>query len=264
MPSQARSGDRPIAALVGDRPLVWRRVLADAILGKLDAVSFWQDWQDWWYTLLSLGLRLPIVAHLGLRPLGMQRTYARLQPGQDFSYASWIEAIRAGRTCVTLGPFLTFTVNGADPGACVELDREGDVVRIRAEAVSRKYFHELVILQDGNEIVQQQAQLDGLFHAEIDTEHRVTRSGWLAARCFGKPDAEGQSVDAHTSPVYVQVDRQPPPVDAEAAETVIGMLDRTLAWVNRYADCPTPKDRERLAKVFVEAKRVLESRRDGR
>ncbi len=104
--------------------------LADAILGKIDAVSFWQNWRDWWYTLLSLGLRLPIVAHLGLRPLGMQRTYARLQTGQDFSYTSWIEAIRAGRTCVTWGPFLTLTVNGADPGGCIDLEREGDVVRI--------------------------------------------------------------------------------------------------------------------------------------
>ncbi len=132
-----------------------------------------------------------------------------------------------------------------------------------AEAVSRTYFHELAIICDGEEIVQQAARLDGLFHAEIDIEHRVTTSGWLAAACLGKPDDQGKcQADAHTSPVYVRVARQPPSVHTVAAETVLGMLDRTLGWIQRYADCPTAKDRERLASVFLEAKRTLQSRGD--
>ena len=38
--------------------------------------------------------------------LGRPRTYARLPAGTAWSYASWIEAVRAGRTFVTLGPLL--------------------------------------------------------------------------------------------------------------------------------------------------------------
>jgi hypothetical protein len=238
-------------------------VLADAILGKIDAVSFWEDAVDWWYTLLSMGLRLPIVANLLLRPLGMQRTFARLQSGQEFSYANWIEAIRAGRTAVSWGPFVTLTVNGHDPGACVDLDHGDKQIEIRAEATAREAFDELQIVHDGDIVLRGHPRRDGVFQARLAADHALTRSGWLAARCTGLATSPTQNIDAHTSPIYIRVDGQPPPVDVDAIRRVIYMLDQTLGWVQSDAECPTPKDRERLASVFLEARRVLEARIAG-
>jgi hypothetical protein len=235
--------------------------LADTILGKIDAVGLGELFVGsikWWYTLLSLGLRAPVVAGIPTRPLGqISRTYARLQSGQECTYAHWIEAVRAGRTVVADGPFLTMIINGEDPGASIDLGGAGAVVKVRAEVMSREDFHQLEIVRDGTVVMTQASRRDGLFHAEIDTELPVEHSGWLAARCTDKPYPDFQQVHAHTSPVYLRIDHRPPPVDPEAVRTVTELLDRTLKWVERDALCETPKDRERLANVFREAKQVL-------
>lgn len=235
--------------------------VADVLLGKIDAVGLGGETLPTcqaalWQNLLALGLRLPAVAEpTDRRPLGYTRTYARLQPGQDFSYANWIEAVRAGRTLVTRGPFLTLTVNDTDPGACVEADRAGAILRVRAEAVSHTPFHEIALVRDGIEVVRSSAQLDGdrLYRAKLDAEIMITKSGWFSAMCLGRPQDGMQPVEARTSPTYVRVERQPPPVDAEAVQSITGMLERTLAWVQRDADSPHPCHRERLAKVLVDA-----------
>src|SRR5207244_910920 len=93
---------------------------------------------------------------------------------------------------------------------------------------------------------------DRMFHAEIEVECPIAHSGWLAARC-----TRGDYTDAHTSPIYLQVAGQPPPVRSADVDTVIGLLDRTLGWVERHARCETPKEHERLARVFLDAKELL-------
>ena len=48
------------------------------------------------HALLNAGFRIPLVGgsdkadNLGI--LGRRRTYARLEPGQEFTYKNWIEA----------------------------------------------------------------------------------------------------------------------------------------------------------------------------
>jgi hypothetical protein len=235
--------------------------LADLILGKIDAVGLGEMYVgsiQWWYTLHTIGVRVPIVAGIPTRPLGLiSRTCARLQPDQEFDYANWIEALRAGRTAVSRGPYLTLTVDGNDPGTSVDLAAKDAIVRVRAEAKSLSEFHQLEIIHEGAVVLTQAPRTGDVFQAEIDAHVRVTQSGWLAARCTDRPQAGIQGLHAHTSAVYVRVDHQPPPVDPEAVRTVLELLDRTLAWVERDANCPTSKDRERLADVFLQAKQVL-------
>jgi hypothetical protein len=243
-------------------------LLADLLLGKIDAVGLGELFVEsiqWWYTLLSLGLRVPIVAGVSTRTFSrlIGRTYARLGPSQELSYPNWIEAIRMGRTALSDGTFLTVTTNGEDPGAIIQLDGPDAVVRVHAEARARENFDQLEIIQDGIVVMTQVPSSGKVFHAEMDAELRVSHSGWLAARCTNRPHPEFQQLLAHTSPVYVCVDHQPLPPDADAARTVNDLLDRTLAWVLHNAICETPKDRERLASIFVEAKRVLQVPRDG-
>src|SRR6266851_4916778 len=104
---------------------------ADMALGKIDALEFNWAWElnseivKEYYGFLNLGFRLPLVGGSNKTTneelLGGWRTYARLQPGEEFTYKNWIEAVRAGRTFATKGPLLLLTVNGQDPGAVINL-----------------------------------------------------------------------------------------------------------------------------------------------
>jgi len=243
--------------------------LADLILGKIDALEM-TTFDDSpcgvlsdWYCLLNCGILVPLVGGSGKDSnriaLGNPRTYARLQPGEEFSYASWIDAVRAGRTYVSSGPLLSFSVNGEDPGARIELEIPGEPVRIRAEARSLDPFECLQVLANGKVIAS--AEPSGApSSAVIDAELPFSESVWLAARCWGKEQAAGglgRRLLAHTSPVSIHVRQRPPRVDAEAATVLMDQLDKMLDWSLRNARCGTDKRRENLADIFREAKQKL-------
>jgi hypothetical protein len=59
------------------------------------------------------------------RPVGIIRTFAYL--GRDFSVDGWINALKQGRTIVSSGPVIQFSVNGEQPGGSVKLPAPGSV-----------------------------------------------------------------------------------------------------------------------------------------
>jgi hypothetical protein len=208
--------------------------LAALLLGKMDAFEVCRLSDPSWpalndlYRLLSCGQRLPLVGSSGKNSnavaLGAVRTYARLEPGQAFSYGAWIEAVRAGRTFVTDGPLLALKINGHDPGAMLPLTPERNEVRIEAEAHSVTAFQRLEVLHNGTVIATQTASGEPC-NARIETEVPIAFSGWLAARCVGDDGA----IRAHTSPVYVDIEGQPLRPSADSMAPLATILDQTLA-----------------------------------
>jgi hypothetical protein len=247
--------------------------LANVILGEVDAceVNRFSDnlplVLDDWYGLLDQGFRLPLVGASAKEnnsvPLGAMRTYARLTPGEPFSYRAWIEAVRAGRTFVTNGPLLSFTVNGQDPGAIIEVDSPDQRVHVRAEARSIVPFEGLV-LTDGLVEIAGALASGSPSMAVLETEVPVGMSHWLAIHCWGgncPPHlTDRQTVFARTSPVHVRVRGQCLSRDQEYMLGFLGHLDEVLKWVARDARCPTEKHRAALAEVFTTARAELQRR----
>ena len=268
-------------------------LLADLILGKVDALQVSEfprpdrgahfhnscAWAlaEWlgspkppplaeWYDLLSSGLHVPLVAGSGkesnLGWLGSARTYAQLEDGQEFSHESWIEAVRAGRTFVSTGPFLSLSVEGQGPGGLLELPSSGSRIRVRAEARNYRPIHRLEVLL-GGAVVAEAEGTGSPASAVIETEVAVPMaplSEWLAARCWGKDDDAPQGwTAAHTSGVYVQVEGKPTRPYRDIVDCYTRELDKTLAWVAHAARCDD-KHRERLANIFRSAKEELVKR----
>ena len=209
--------------------------------------------------------RVPLVGGSGKRDnwsiLGSKRTYGRLEQGQEFTYKNWIEAVRAGRTFVSNGPLLFFTVDGQDSGAVIKLPAGGGTVRVRAEAKSLTLFDRVEIVANG--VVIGQADAHGSpAEAVVELEVPMTAPGWLAARCVGPYDNEGSMdwVGAQVSPVYVEVEGMTAAVDAAALAPFFTALDDMRAWVATEANCPTDAQRERLAAVFETARLALTRR----
>jgi hypothetical protein len=240
--------------------------LAALLLGKIDAFEVChlvptqsagtRGLADW-YRLLACGQHLPLMGASGKNSntvaLGALRTYAHLEPNQEFSYGAWIESVRAGRTFVTDGPLLALTVNGQEPGAVLSLPNEGQTVRIRAEAHSVTPFSRLECVYNGAVVAT--GDTDGEHRtATLETDVKIDGSGWLAARCLG---GDGSIIGAHTSPVYVQMEARPLRPSAETMAPLLAVLDDTLAWVQREARCPKEQQREQLMQTLLAARQEL-------
>jgi hypothetical protein len=244
--------------------------LAALLLGKIDTfeVSSFPDVEPQvladWYRLLDCGFRVPLAGGSGKNSnttaLGVVRTYAKLEPGSEFSYAAWVESLRAGRTFVTNGPLLTLTVADRDPGGVVTLPAGGGPVRVRAEVRSATPIDQLEILCNSR-IIGTKPASGNRQAALLEFEANVTESGWLAARCWsGERLADGQAVFAHTSPVYCLVDGRPPRPNAETAAPLLAILEQTREWIGRDARCPTEHHREHLLGVVESARQELARR----
>jgi len=215
--------------------------------GKSGGERAWLDYTlGMYYTLLDCGLRLPPSAGTasGVHPVpaGFGRVYVHCPDG--FSYERWLAGLKAGRSVVSTGPFLTATVDGQDPGHVFSLPRPDThaadkssasaielPVAIELITATPAVFAELIVngrpdvlLRPANEPLP-----DGGYRSTFQTTARVDRSGWIAVRCF--EDREGGRIRfAHTAPWYVEVDEEPVRI---AGEKKRYLVDRMTVEIER-------------------------------
>lgn len=244
--------------------------LADLILGKIDAfeIDFFEDspfdFLPDWYRLLNAGCRVPLVGGSGKDcngiALGAMRTYAHLPPNAGFTYPHWIEAVRSGRTFVTNGPLISFTVNGCDPGETINLSTEDERLFVRAEARSIVPFDRLEVIVNGNMVAHCDAAGSPL-SASFDDKLSVPAGSWLAIRCRGShllPQSPAPMRSfAHTSPIYVSMQGKSPRIDAYALEGLLVELDKMLTWVEKEARFESVRQRQHLTDIFQSARQEL-------
>jgi len=164
---------------------------------------------DTWYASLNLGFRLvPLAgsdypAQISTVP-GRERFYTKVEG--PFSYASWLEGIRKGRTFVTNGPLLEFQVNGVEMGGEVFLDKAGPVAvdaRVRFDP-ARERVDTLEVIQNG-EVLQSFAGEEAASEISARFRPEMKESSWLAVRVSGKKRDEALPLPsvAHSAPIYV-------------------------------------------------------------
>ena len=229
--------------------------LADLVLGKIDAFevtgahleSGKRTWQDDWYTLLDAGLKVPLMGSSGARSnsqvLGRPRTYAQLRPEEEPTYRNWIEAVRAGRTYVTSGPLIDFTLNGQGPGSVIELAGGQQTVSVRVQVQSLGLFYNAAVICNGNVAVQA-GMNEGTYPMDARLNHEISmpEGGWLIACCWGHYGS------AFTSPVYVDVPGRVPLRRVKAQEKLADLLAKILRTYQRKRPA-----NERLLHVLKEA-----------
>src|SRR5262249_20709950 len=106
----------------------------NALAGRLDALNVYDgsrrgSFEDKYYRLLNVGLRLPLSTGTDWFMYDFSRVYARV-PG-ELTIQSWLQAVRAGRCLATNGPLLTLTVDGKQAGEVITLEKPRPV-RIEA------------------------------------------------------------------------------------------------------------------------------------
>jgi hypothetical protein len=175
--------------------------------GKIDfgeVLQFNQLGTDLWYEFLNAGFKFTASAGSDVPwggTVGEVRLYAYM--GSDpFTVDGWFESVRRGRTFVTSGPMLEFSVDQALPGDEVQVSERSQRLQVRARAwghPARSLPRRLEIVRWG-EVVQRVEPEAKARLAELKAELEIQAGDgcWIAARAWAE-----DGTAAHTTPVYV-------------------------------------------------------------
>jgi TolB protein len=247
----------------------------DVALGKLDYMEIvgFSDHRSTaavWYRLLNLGFRIPAGAgtdamanYASLRgPVGMNRVYARVQPGPP-KMDAMLDALKKGRTFATNGPLLDFSLGGKEVGG--ELKFDGPQAEVPFKAALRS-----IVPVDHWELICNGRVVDALMvragkdagatslekNGTIALEH----SGWCVVRALSDK-AEYPVLDnyvyATTSPIYVTIAGRKPK-SPEDAKYFVAWVERVIEETSNYPDWNSEGEKKLVMERLAEAKAVYE------
>jgi hypothetical protein len=259
-------------------PFPYGELAVDIALGKVDSIDLltWGNALEeetderpgiarTWYRFLNCGFKIPATAGtdkmLNTQVVGCPRVYVKATG--DFSYDSWLRGIREGRTFVTTGPMLTFSVDGREAGQTLEATA-GQRVSVRANVRSLTPVDHIEIICNG-QVVASKANSDGKRDVTFETEVGVKGSSWIAARAYSEEllpyqvwyvlHMEGIPSLAHTSPVYVSVEGKPCRSSEDAA-FFVNWCDRAVNWAKGEARFQKEEQRDEMVSLFEKARAV--------
>src|SRR5262249_33391842 len=152
---------------------------------------------------------------------------------------AWIDGLRAGRSFVTNGPMLDLAVENTGPGGTVRLTAPREV-NIVGTVSSQFPLDKVEIVYNGKAVASGALPEDKL-GSNVDQKIAIPRSGWISLRAQGPshPDHSGGQIEAHASPVYIEVAGKPA-ASREDAEYFLKWIDR-LSLALRVRDrVPSP------------------------
>src|SRR5262245_44666369 len=221
-------------------------------LGVVDAYNL-ADGRDAdyerYYRFLNCGFRLPASSGTDWWIYDHNRVFVQVEG--EFTYDSWIAGLRAGRTFISNGPLVEFTVDDKGPGSVIQASER---LRVRARAISRLPFDRLQIIQDGL-VVAEQAAVNRR-EASLEREIPVERGGWIAARIESSAKTHALTgVFAHTSPVYYRL-QDAPFRRAEAAGAFIDEIEESVRYIRKSYKFASEADKAVALGRFGAARKV--------
>jgi hypothetical protein len=202
-----------------------------------------------YYGLLNCGFRLPASTGTDWWIYDHNRVFVQVEG--DFTYDSWIAGIRAGRTFISNGPLIEFTVNGKPPGATLQASER---LQVKARALSRLPFDRLQIVRDGV-VVAEQAAVNRR-EAILEREIPVEQGGWIAARVESSAKTHAHfGVFAHSSPVYYRVEGTPSR-RAEAAGAFVDEIEQSVRFIRKSYKFASEADKAVALGRFEAARRI--------
>jgi hypothetical protein len=247
-------------------PYTAKGLPVDVALGKIDTLDLNGNYLGTvplWYRLLNCGFRLPASAgtdcflnRIRSRLPGGDRVYVKVDG--PFAHDAWLEGLRAGRSFVTSGPMLELTVEGRGLGDTVQLPSP-TTVHVRARVESQFPLNRIEVVYNGQVVAKSSVDANRQSH-ELDAQIPVGRSGWLSLRAAGRrhPDHMAGPLEAHSSPIYVQLAGRPT-ASRDDAKFFLAWIDR-LSVELRQRDRLPSTEIKRQVEAQLEAARAVYTR----
>ena len=226
-----------------------------SILGKVDAMSLWDTyWEDLgydvWYPLLNCGIKLPASTGSDWFVCSGNRVYTKTQP--EFEYASWLQALRDGKTFITNGPLLGISVDGSSVGDTVQAS-PGARTTVGVDWTSHYPVHRVDVVANGRPVHTEDLP-DGSVRGSFECEVPVAGDGWIAARIGSNSrDSFAQTIWAHTSPVYIDAGGIAPPERAVDAAMFVRNIDESILWLQSAGKFHSDRQRNEVLDLFRQA-----------
>ncbi len=190
--------------------------------------------------------------------------YARLE--EPLSEQAWLSALQAGRTFITNGPLLSFTVNDRQAGDTIDVTG-GRELLITGRASGRVDFHSVELVCNGTVIATAPSRLEaGHFAADLRHTFPTSEPGWLALRVPSRsgpvtgaePRNEcGEVLFAHSSPVNLENGGKLRE-DAAAARSLLQDLATARTEIERKGRFADEVRRAEVLGLYEEARARLE------
>jgi hypothetical protein len=226
-------------------------------------------YDDPYYRYLNIGLRVPLCTGTDWFLYDFARTY--VTQSDVSTPTQWLQHLAAGKSFVTNGPLLEFTVDGQPLGSVLRLSGPKSLT-IRGRASGRTNFHSLELVQNGSVVQSVLAHPEsGHFAAELQADLAIDKPCWLALRTPERPKREdasatsfprnelGSRLFAHTSPIYINLEDHGV-FDRETAQGLLDKMKVDLKKVEAQAKFADESQRQRVARVYEEAIEVLTDR----
>ncbi len=241
----------------------------DAALGKVDYVEV-MGFSDHrmtasvWYRLLNCGFRLPAGAgsdtmanYASLRgPVGLTRVYASV-PDTAVGTAPWFDSLKHGRTFVTNGPLLGFTLGGKAVGEELKLPAGENKVMFTSSLRSFVPVDHFEVICNGR--VLRNLKTDGDRQtADVKGAITISQTGWCVLRASSdQPEHPvlDDYVYATTSPIYVSV-KGSVPKPADDAAFFIAWIDCLTQATKANNNWNTTAEKASVLQMLDQARQV--------
>jgi putative membrane-bound dehydrogenase-like protein len=200
---------------------------------------------DDWYRMLNAGFRFPCIAASDFpacRKLADCVTYVRQDrtAGHAPGTAGWFRGAAEGRSFVSTGPILRLEVDGEEPGALIAKDGPGPhQVSARVRVISLVSPVSSLQLIVNGKVVEERTipSSQGLNQwVELTRPIELKASSWIGARASGKAVTGSPDAEAHTNPVYVDLEGKAP-FDRQSLDRLVDKLDGQMA-IHRTRNFP--------------------------
>jgi hypothetical protein len=239
--------------------------LPDDLLSFIEVLQQHRGLYDGWYLILNSGFRLAPVAgtdyscerhnSTALNALpGRERFYVRVDG--PFTHASWLEGLRRGRTFVTNGPVIEFSLAGKGIGEEVVLKEAGPLAvqaSVRFDP-ARDQVERLEIIENGM-ILRNFTAKEKPGEIRCQFNYQVAEPGWLAVRVSGtKPVTSIRGKKgllpslAHSGAIYVTLENAPPLRTQRRAKLVAGEWLKRLEMLEQNVNQPSANELKRNEK----------------
>jgi hypothetical protein len=228
------------------------------------------SFKDTYYRYLNIGLRVPFSTGTDWFIYDFSRAY--VMTDRPITPSAWLDLLAAGKSYITNGPLLEFTVDGRPLGSVIDLDTPREIA-VRVRAVGRADFKRIELVQNGRVVDSAKSSaMGGHFAAELDTTLKIDAPAWLALRTPPPPvpkDPElqeavaqnefGHPIFSHTSPIYLNLAGKRV-FDARTARGLVDEMRSDLKQVESQAKFGDDGERRSVLHVYEQAIERLEKR----